>query len=220
MRLLVDTTEDFEVCVEETTLTEGTRVGKDYFITGPFLQAEVKNHNGRVYPLKILARECAKYSSEKILDNRGVGELGHPDNPSINFDRVSHKIVDLRQEGNNFIGRAKILNTPFGKIVKSLMDDDIKFGASSRALGSLVERKGYFEVQDDFHLITPADIVSDPSAPEAFVTAIMENKEWAWCNGKLVEKECKVKSHVNQQSVKGLNEDRLLKIFNYILNEI
>ena len=168
--------------------TEGSGAGKDYFIQGVFLQANLQNRNGRVYPLDILEREVGRYNSAYITQHRALGELGHPDGPTINLDRVSHLIVDLFKEGNNFIGKAKILDTPHGKIVKNLIDEGVKLGVSSRGMGSLKENsRGVQEVQDDFYLATAADIVADPSAPAAFVQGIMEGKEWIWNNGVLAE---------------------------------
>lgn len=221
MRLLVERTTDFEsVCVIEEVVQEGSSKVKNYYVTGPFLQAEVKNHNKRIYPKQILAKEAMRYVKEKIDDNQGVGELGHPDNPTINLDRVSHKIISLSEDGNNWIGKAKVIDTPFGKIVKSLMDEKVKFGVSSRGLGSLKEVNGVNTVCEDYYLITPADIVSDPSAPNAFVTAVMENKEWVWDNGgKLIEMETEVKRIVNTAAAKHqLDEAGLLKVFEKILN--
>lgn len=175
MKLLIErnTFDVFDCIVEETVLNENTR-SKQYWINGPFLQAEVKNHNRRKYPSKIMEREALRYIREKIDDNQGVGELGHPDNPTINLDRVSHKIIMLRQEGNNWLGKAKVIDTPMGKIVKNLMDEGIKFGVSSRGLGSLKEENGVNIVCDDFYLVTPADIVADPSGPNCWVESIME----------------------------------------------
>jgi hypothetical protein len=160
---------------------------KSYFIEGPFLQAELKNRNGRVYPLELLVREVNRYKKEFISENRALGELGHPDSPTINLDRVSHLIVELNQTGNDFVGRAKILNTPNGTIVKALIDDGVQLGVSSRGVGSLNTTSQGDVVGDDFYLATAADIVADPSAPNAFVRGIMEGKEWVWQNGKLTE---------------------------------
>lgn len=164
--------------------------GKDYFIEGIFLQSELKNRNGRLYPEKTMDMAVEKYLNNYVKQNRAYGELGHPDTPSINLDRVSHLIVDLRKEGTNYIGKAKILDTPMGKIAKGLLDGGANLGVSSRALGSLkTNRDGVQVVQDDFVLSTAADIVADPSAPDAFVQGIMEGHEWIYVDGKYVEKQ-------------------------------
>ena len=162
---------------------------KKYSIRGPFMQAEVKNRNGRIYPMPVLEKEVAKYNKNFVQQNRAFGELGHPDGPTVNLERVSHRITSLRPDGQNFIGEAKIMDTPMGKIVKNLMDEDCKLGVSSRGMGSLDERGGAKYVRDDFYLATAADIVADPSAPNAFVEGIMEGKEWVWNNGALIEAE-------------------------------
>jgi hypothetical protein len=217
MKLLVELNDSLDVQV----LTEGAGKEKQYFIEGVFLQGGIKNKNGRLYPVEVLRREVDRYTKEYVDSNRALGELGHPTNPSINLDRVSHKIISLREDGNNIIGRAKIMDTPFGKIVKNLMDEGVKLGVSSRGLGSLQEKDGVKIVCEDFRLITAADIVADPSAPDAFVTNLMENKEWVWENGKLIEREVEVKNIINTTSKKGkLNEENLIKIFEYILSQI
>ena len=162
---------------------------KKYSIRGPFMQAEVKNRNGRIYPMPVLEKEVAKYNKNFVQQNRAFGELGHPDGPTVNLERVSHRITSLRPDGQNFIGEAKIMDTPMGKIVKNLMDEECKLGVSSRGMGSLDERGGAKYVRDDFYLATAADIVADPSAPNAFVEGIMEGKEWVWNNGALIESE-------------------------------
>ena len=162
---------------------------KKYSIRGPFMQAEVKNRNGRIYPMPVLAKEVEKYNKNFVEQNRAFGELGHPDGPTVNLERVSHRITSLRPDGQNFIGEAKIMDTPMGKIVKNLMDEECKLGVSSRGMGSLDERGGAKYVRDDFYLATAADIVADPSAPNAFVEGIMEGKEWVWNNGALIESE-------------------------------
>ena len=162
---------------------------KKYSIRGPFMQAEVKNRNGRIYPYDVLNKEVAKYNKNFVQQNRAFGELGHPDGPRVNLERVSHRITSLRPDGQNFIGEAKIMDTPMGKIVKNLMDEECKLGVSSRGMGSLDERGGAKYVRDDFYLATAADIVADPSAPNAFVEGIMEGKEWVWNNGALIESE-------------------------------
>ena len=162
---------------------------KDYKIKGIFMQADVKNRNGRVYPMEVLNKEVKRYNKEYINEKRAFGELGHPDGPTVNLERASHMITSLKPDGKNFIGEAKILKTPMGEIVKSLMDEGAKLGVSSRGMGSLDQRNGANYVRNDFYLATAADIVADPSAPNAFVEGIMEGKEWVWNNGSLVEAE-------------------------------
>ena len=163
---------------------------KNYFIEGIFMQSETKNRNGRVYPKAILQKEVKRYSDKFINTKRAFGELGHPDGPTVNLERVSHMITELVEDGDNFLGRAKIMDTPYGKIVKNLIDEGAKLGVSSRGMGSLKPvQDGLQEVQSDFYLATAADIVADPSAPDAFVSGIMEGKEWVWDNGLLKEKE-------------------------------
>ena len=163
---------------------------KSYFIEGIFMQSEMKNRNGRVYPKAILQKEVKRYSDKFINTKRAFGELGHPDGPTVNLERVSHMITELVEDGANFVGRAKIMDTPYGKIVKNLIDEVAKLGVSSRGMGSLKPvQDGLQEVQSDFYLATAADIVADPSAPDAFVSGIMEGKEWVWDNGLLKEKE-------------------------------
>ncbi|RPH05658.1 MAG: primosomal protein [bacterium TMED46] len=182
MKLITEHYDDFEV------LTEG-KDGKDVKIKGVFMQAETKNRNGRVYPLDVLQKEVKRYTKELVENKRAFGELGHPDGPTVNLDRVSHIIEELYPEGNNIIGKAKILDTPNGKIVKELLNAGAKLGVSSRGMGTL-EKKGQTNyVKDDFYLATAGDIVADPSAPKAFVEGIMEGKEWVWDNGILREEE-------------------------------
>jgi hypothetical protein len=182
MKLITERTLDIKPLI-----TEEAGVGKSYFIEGPFLQADIKNRNGRVYPLKTLRKEVARYTKELIAENRAVGELGHPDSPTINLERISHLITDLHEDGSNFYGRAKILDTTFGEQVKRLLDGEVKLGVSSRGVGSIIQRGGTNIVGEDFYLATAADIVADPSAPEAFVRGIMEGREWVWNNGTLKE---------------------------------
>ena len=163
---------------------------KNYFIEGIFMQSETKNRNGRVYPKVVLQKEVKRYTDKFINTKRAFGELGHPDGPTVNLERVSHMITELVEDGANFVGRAKIMDTPYGKIVKNLIDEGAKLGVSSRGMGSLKPvQDGLQEVQSDFYLATAADIVADPSAPDAFVSGIMEGKEWIWDNGLLKEKE-------------------------------
>ena len=183
---------------------------KNHFIEGIFLQAELKNRNGRMYPVNTLAREVAKYDENYIQKGRALGELGHPDGPSINLDRVSHRITSLKQEGNNFIGRAKILDTPMGNIAKNLLDEGVKLGVSSRGMGSLIKKEGCNVVADDFMLATAADIVADPSAPDAFVDGIMEGKEWVWDNGILKEAHiASIKQEIDQATLYNLQERKI-----------
>ena len=181
MKLITEMYDDFEI------LTEGK--GKDMKIKGVFMQAETKNRNGRVYPLDVLQKEVARYNKELVETKRAFGELGHPDGPTVNLDRVSHMIEELVPEGNNIIGKAKILDTPNGKIVKELLNAGAKLGVSSRGMGTLEKRGQTNYVKDDFYLATAGDIVADPSAPKAFVEGIMEGKEWIWDNGILKEAE-------------------------------
>jgi len=171
-------------------ITEEKENGKkNYKIKGIFMQADIKNRNGRVYPMEVLQKEVAKYDKNFIKENRAYGELGHPDGPTVNLERVSHMITSLEPKGKDFIGEAKIMSTPMGEIVKSLMDEGAKLGVSSRGMGSLDQKNGANYVRDDFYLATAADIVADPSAPNAFVEGIMEGKEWVWNNGALLEAE-------------------------------
>ncbi len=174
MKLIKEEVTDVQVLIEEDKSTGK----KNYFIEGIFMQAERQNKNGRVYPIRVLQNEVNRYNNEYVLKNRAFGELGHPDTPSINLDRVSHMITNLRPEGNNFIGKSKVLDTPMGNIVKGLLDGGACLGVSTRGVGSLKAHNGYQLVQDDFKLATAADIVADPSAPDAFVSGIMENYDW------------------------------------------
>ena len=183
---------------------------KNYFIEGIFLQAEIKNRNGRMYPQRTLAREVAKYDENYIQKGRALGELGHPDGPSINLDRVSHKITSLSEDGNNFVGRAKLLDTPMGKIAKNLLDEGVKLGVSSRGMGSIIKRENCNMVADDFMLATAADIVADPSAPDAFVDGIMEGKEWVWDNGILKEAAvAEIKTEIDEATLINLQERKV-----------
>ena len=181
MKLITENIEEIQVLTEEK---DGK---KTHFIEGIFLQGDITNRNGRNYPVNILEREVAKYNENFVGTGRALGELGHPDGPTINLDRVSHKILSLKREGNNFIGKAKLLETPMGKIAKNLLDEGVKLGVSSRGLGSLTVKDGVNYVGEDFMLATAADIVADPSAPDAFVEGIMEGKEWVWESGMLRE---------------------------------
>ncbi len=215
MRLIAEEITQVEFLSEEK---DGKR---SHFIEGVFLQAEIQNKNGRKYPLSTLQREVAKYTENHIHKGRALGELGHPDGPSLNLDRVSHKIESLKEDGNNFIGRAKILDTPMGKIAKSLLDEGVRLGVSSRGMGSLkTESKGCSVVQDDFMLATAADIVADPSAPDAFVDGIMEGKEWIWDNGLLKEsKVAEIKQEIDQATLINIQE-RKVAAFNKFLRSL
>jgi len=179
MKLITETIEDVQV------LTEETNGKKDYKIKGVFMQADIKNRNGRIYPVETLAKEVRRYTKEFIEKKRAFGELGHPDGPTVNLERVSHMITSLKPEGKNFIGEAKVMDTPYGKIVKNLIDEGAVLGVSSRGMGSIQQQGGRNMVGKDFYLATAADIVADPSAPDAFVEGIMEGKEWVWDNGML-----------------------------------
>ena len=191
-------------------LSEEKNGKKSHFIEGVFLQSEIKNKNGRVYPQGVLAREVAKYDEHHIQKGRALGELGHPEGPSINLDRVSHKIESLKEDGNNFVGRAKILETPMGNIAKNLLDEGVRLGVSSRGMGSLKEKDGVNVVGDDFMLATAADIVADPSAPDAFVDGIMEGKEWVWDNGILKESAvAQIKKEIDQATLINIQERKV-----------
>ena len=184
VKLISEAIEDVEYITEEKE-----NGGKNYKIRGIFMQADVKNRNGRVYPMDVLEKEVNRYNKKFINEDRAFGELGHPDGPTVNLERVSHMVTELYPDGKNFIGEAKILKTPMGEIVKNLMDEGAKLGVSSRGMGSLDQRNGANYVRNDFYLATAADIVADPSAPNAFVEGIMEGKEWVWNHGSLIESE-------------------------------
>ena len=204
MRLIAEEITEVNFIAEEK---EGK---KSHFIEGVFLQAEIANKNGRKYPFRTLEREVAKYDEAHIRKGRALGELGHPDGPSINLDKVSHKIESLRAEGNNFIGRAKILDTPNGRIAKSLLDEGVRLGVSSRGMGSLRKEGNCNIVQDDFMLATAADIVADPSAPDAFVDGIMEGKEWVWDNGILKESAiAQIKQEIDEATLINIQERKV-----------
>jgi len=214
MKLISEEVNDAQYLIEEAG---GKR---NYKIKGIFLQAEKKNRNGRVYPMEILEREVTRYNKEFINKKRAFGELGHPDGPTVNLERVSHMITKLHPDGANFIGEAKIMDTPYGKIVKGLIDEGAQLGVSSRGMGSLIQRGGANYVKDDFYLATAADIVADPSAPDAFVQGIMENKEWVWDNGVLVEKDIEAwKQQVRSAKQRALDEAKL-KIFESFLRKL
>jgi hypothetical protein len=216
MKLITEEIESVEV------ITESVDGKKTLFIKGIFLQTEQQNRNGRIYRLPIMEREVKRYNEQYVQKGRALGELGHPDGPTVNLDRVSHKICELYRDGNNFIGKAQILSTPMGKIAESLLKDGVTLGVSSRGIGSLREtREGYKEVGEDFMLATAADIVADPSAPDAFVQGIMEGKEWCWEGGVLREKiaedtKCKINTLVDQ----NILEEYKLSLFNEFLNSL
>jgi hypothetical protein len=215
MKLITEEIEKVEV------LTEGTGSNKRLYITGPFLQSECVNRNGRMYPFSIMEREVKRYNENYIQKGRALGELGHPDGPTVNLDRVSHKIVCLEQKGNTWIGKAQILSTPMGKIAESLLNDGVCLGVSSRGIGSLRENnKGYKEVGEDFMLATAADIVADPSAPDAFVSGIMEGVEWVWNNGILEQKVLRVQKRINTLVDSKQLEENKLNLFNDFLNSL
>ena len=191
-------------------LTEDNDGKKNHYIQGVFLQGEIKNRNGRVYPIDILEREVGRYNEQNIAKNRALGELGHPEGPTVNLDRASHKIESLVREGNNYIGKAKLLDTPMGQIAKSLLDEGVSLGVSSRGVGSLREMGGANYVRDDYQLATAADIVADPSAPDAFVEGIMEGKEWVWDNGLLKEQEIShIKKKIDSATLYNLQERKV-----------
>jgi hypothetical protein len=215
MKLMTEASWDSKVLVEATK--EG---GKNYFIEGVWLQSELKNRNGRIYPRQIMEREVNRYIKEMIETNRAVGELGHPASPTINYDRASHKILSLKENGNNWMGRAKVLSTDMGQTVKHLIDDNVKFGVSSRGLGSLKEGNGAQIVQDDYHMSTAGDIVSDPSAPDAFVNGIMEGKDWIWNGGIFVEADVAASKKIIESAKSKQLEEAALSIFTNLINKL
>ena len=206
MKLISEHIEDVEYITEEKDNGE-----KTYKIKGVFMQSEVKNRNGRVYPFPVLQKEVNRYNKDYVNENRAFGELGHPDGPTVNLERASHMITSLKPEGKNFVGQATILKTPMGRIVENLMDAGGKLGVSSRGMGSLEQKNGANYVKNDFYIATAADIVADPSAPNAFVQGIMEGKEWVWDNGALVEEELiRMKKRINENvRKKHANQDAL-----------
>lgn len=215
MYLITEDTWDSKTIVEEVSPGK-----KNYFIEGIWLQSELKNRNGRIYPKSILEREVARYCKDMISEGRAVGELGHPASPTINYDRASHKILSLTESGNDWQGRAKVLSTPMGQTVKHLIDDEVKFGVSSRGVGTLKEARNGNMVQPDYHMATAGDIVSDPSAPNAFVRGIMENKEWVWNGGIFVEAEVnEAKKTIENAKSKQL-EETALSIFKNFINKL
>ena len=216
MKLITEEIESVEFLVE-------TRNGKkSMYIEGVFLQGNIKNRNGRMYPMETLRREVGRYNENHVQSGRALGELGHPEGPTVNLDRVSHKIVSLKESGSNFVGKAKILGTPMGKIASSLIEEGVKLGVSSRGVGSLKPTKeGYNVVSDDFMLSTAADIVADPSAPDAFVEGIMEGKDWVWDGGVLREQQiAKTYKSINTLVDKKQLDENKLNIFNDFLNSL
>jgi len=203
-------------------ITEGKGASKKMYIEGVFLQGNICNRNGRMYPMETLAREVGRYNETFVAKGRALGELGHPDGPTVNLDRVSHKIVSLTQEGNNFRGKAQLLETPMGKIAKSLLDEGVMLGVSSRGVGSLkMTNEGHKIVGEDFMLATAADIVADPSAPDAFVSGIMEGKEWVWEGGILREKLAEnTKRRINTLVDQKALEENKLNLFNEFLSNL
>ena len=198
-------------------LVEETNGKKNYKIRGVFLQSDIKNRNGRIYENDILTKEVKRYNQEFINKKRAFGELGHPDGPTVNLERVSHMITKLEPEGKNFIGEAKIMDTPYGKIVKGLIDEGAQLGVSSRGMGSLVQKNGANYVGKDFYLATAADIVADPSAPDAFVEGIMENKEWVWDNGVIKAQDIEeYKEHIKEAKRLKLAEAKVKVFKNFI----
>ena len=214
MKLITETIEDVQI------LTEEKNGKKLLYIEGVFLQSELKNRNGRMYPFNVLNKEVERYNEEYVKSKRALGELGHPDGPTINLDRVSHRITSLRAEGNNFIGKAQILDTPMGNIAKNLLGEGVQLGVSSRGMGSIQKKEDCNVVADDFMLTTAADIVADPSAPDAFVNGIMEGKEWVWNNGILQEREvAKYQRYMDGTSRRDM-EERTLKVFEHFLSNL
>ena len=217
MKLIREEIEDVKI------LTESRNGKKSLYIEGIFLQGNIKNRNGRMYPMETLQKEVGRYIKEQVKEGRAVGELGHPDSPTVNLDRVSHKIISLRESGSNFIGKAKILeSTPMGKIASGLLSEGVKLGVSSRGIGSLKPTKeGFNVVSDDFMLATAADIVADPSAPDAFVEGVMEGKEWVWEGTILKERKAEeIKSAIDTLAGKKRLEEHKIDLFNEFINSL
>jgi len=214
MKLFCDINEEIQVLTEETEPGK-----KNYFIEGIFLMCDQKNRNGRVYTFEMMNKKVNEYNNSFVKQKRAFGELGHPEGPTINLERVSHMITDLYSDKKNFIGRAKIMDTPYGKIVKNLIDEGAKLGVSSRGIGSLEEKNGVNYVKDDYQLATAADIVADPSAPEAFVRGIMEGKEWIYESGRLVEKDIEqIKKDIKKASSRNLEEAKMKAFEKFLRN--
>ena len=213
MRLISEIVEDVQIITEEKS--------KDLYLEGVFLQSELANRNNRIYPKAVMEKEVARYMKEYVDSNRAFGELGHPEGPTINLDRVSHIITSLKEDGNNYIGRAKILNTPMGNIVRGLIEGGAQLGVSSRGMGTLKEREGGInEVQNDFYLATAADIVADPSAPDAFVQGIMENKEWMFVNGSWTYQNMDETKKLIEATKKQQLEEMKFRVFENFMNSL
>ena len=215
MKLIREEITDIEFVTEDTSDNK-----KNYFIKGVFMQGNIKNRNGRVYPMETLSKEVSRYTKKFINEKRAFGELGHPDGPTVNLERVSHMITKLYPDGNNFMGEAKITNTPYGKIVKSLIDEGAKLGVSSRGMGSLENRSGANYVKSDFYLATAADIVADPSAPDAFVQGVMEGKEWVWDNGIIKEVEINEIQKEIMKAKRAELDEKKAAVFNKFLKNL
>tara|TARA_Y100000004_G_scaffold94224_1_gene105566 strand:- start:1888 stop:2535 length:648 start_codon:yes stop_codon:yes gene_type:complete len=214
MKLITEQIDDAKIVI-----TEGKNGKKNTFIEGVFLQGELTNRNGRRYPISTLAREVGKYNENFVKTGRALGELGHPDGPTINLDRASHLITSLKQEGNNFVGKARLLETPMGKIAKQLLDEGVKLGVSSRGLGSIKEENGVKVVGEDFMLATAADIVADPSAPDAFVNGIMEGKEWVLAGGAIHEQQIEqIKKRIDNAAARQLEERKISAFSEFLKN--
>ena len=214
MKLITEQIDDAKIVI-----TEGKNGKKNTYIEGVFLQGELTNRNGRRYPIATLAREVGKYNENFVKSGRALGELGHPDGPTINLDRASHLITSLKQEGNNFVGKARLLETPMGKIAKQLLDEGVKLGVSSRGLGSIKEENGVKVVGEDFMLATAADIVADPSAPDAFVNGIMEGKEWVLAGGAIHESKIdEIKKRIDNAAVRQLEERKISAFSEFLKN--
>jgi len=214
MKLISEEISNAEYLVEENNGK------KEYKIRGIFLQSDIKNRNGRIYEYNVLDKEVKRYNREFIQKNRAFGELGHPDGPTVNLERVSHMIKSLTPDGKNFIGEAKIMDTPYGKIVKGLIDEGAQLGVSSRGMGSLIQKNGANYVKDDFYLATAADIVADPSAPDAFVEGIMEAKEWVWDNGVLIEKDIEAWKNEIEAAKRNAIAEAKVKVFSDFLRKL
>jgi len=213
MKLITETVQDINILTEEK---DGQ---KNYFIEGVFMQAEEKNRNGRVYPIAVMEKELGRYQNEYVKTNRAMGELGHPEGPTVNLERVSHLIKDLRLEKNDVYGKAKILDTPYGKIVRNLIDEGVKLGVSSRGMGSLKEQDGVNVVQEDF-MLAAVDVVADPSAPNAFVNGIMEGREWIWDSGVLKPVEVENYKRIIEKTPSRNLEEQAMRLFKDFISKL
>ena len=216
VKLITEQVQDVQILKEEDEKTGK----KNYKLKGIFLQGDIKNRNGRVYPVEVLEKEVKRYNKEFIAENRGYGELGHPEGPTVNLERVSHMVTSLERDGKNFIGEAKVMSTPMGKIVENIMDDGGKLAVSSRGMGSLEQKNGANYVKNDFYLATAADIVADPSAPQAFVEGIMEGKEWVWDNGILKEVDVAEIQEDIERGVRSRNANYQARFFAKFLKKL